>query len=338
MRRALALLLLLAGAATACTPAAKDKDKVLAAIDRTEQLARTFSYTELAGGTRTVVSGAVADDFRYRASVTVDGRPELSEIVADDARALQLQDPAALGSLAKQPAGTATTAPTAGPALPVGQWEVDPRGAASMTLESAPAQAGPDPVLDSLTFFAYLRQAIAQAADVHLYNPEGENYRPRLDPFPHPAPGVLRYDLTPPDLPARNRIGTGQNIGLQNTVPGVPFFRLLAVYVRDGLVIDVREQVSVLTRLTDSESNLEARLGDFTNVSPNASYRVQAQALLSAINRQLARGAQPLIRPRTVDFRLSGIGRPQAVSIPSGATQTNLSSLSGNGVVLYEQH
>ena len=345
------LLAVAALAATGCTRAEQDRDKVLAAIDRTEQLARTFSYSESAAGHRAAVTGAIADDFRYQAALTRDGAAAAAEVVYDDSRALQVQDQALLAGLVDTsrpvalPVGsTVAAAVDQSPALAAlkqGRWTVDAHGAASLALRTLPRDPGAQPFDDALTYLEYVRRAIAEARSqqpVVLFNPESENYRPKLDPFPRPAAGELRYDVVPPDLPARSRVGTGQNIGVQNQVPGLPFFRLMAVYVQDGLVKEVREQVSVETRLADPQSNLEARLGDFVSVKPGASLSVQAQALTAAINRELARTLQPLIRPRSIDLKLGRLGQRLAVSLPAGAVPVDLSNLTGDGVLLYESH
>jgi hypothetical protein len=336
LRRILAGLLVVGAlAAGGCTKVAQDKDRVLGAIDRTEQLARTFTYTDDAAGHKTVVTGAVRDDFRYRAAATVDGQALVAEVVYDDTRALRVD--AVAGSRIVVPGNAgASTSPVS---LPAGVWVQDPAGASSLLLSVPSTKPGKDPLADALTALEYVRYSIGQAQTVQKFNPESETYRPRLDPFPRPASGTTRYDLVPPDLPARQRVGTGANIGVLNQVPGVPFFRLMAVYVRDGLVQEVREQISITPRLVDSQSNLEARLNDFTNAAtPSDPISRQAAALLFSINRTLAREGQPVLRPRTMDLRFGDLGKPPDVALPAGATQTDLSGLGAYDLLLYESH
>jgi hypothetical protein len=344
MRRLLVIVLILGAATSGCTKVAQDKDKLLAAIDSTEQLARTFSYTENASGHQTVVTGDGCGDRRYQVAASVDGRPLLSEVVYDDTRAVKIEDSTAGKILVAAPNSAASAAApavsaTKGVALQTGVWLEDQKAARSLLLGSPSRSPGKDPLTDALTALEYVRFAISQAQGVFKFNPESESYRPKLDPFPRPAAGVTRYDLLPPDLPARQRVGTGANIGVLNQVPGVPFFRLLAVYVRDGIVVDVREQIAVTPRLVDSQSNLEARLNDFTSAAkPTQPLNYQAAALLFSINQKLAREGQPLIRPRTLDLEFSSLGKAPAVSLPAGATQTDLSGLGAYDLLLYETH
>lgn len=338
MKRILAVVLIAAAASSGCTKVAQDRDKVIAAIDQTEQLARTYMYTENANGHKTVVTGAIRDDLRYRVDASVDGQPVADEVVYDDTRALKISG-AAGGSILVPSTTTPTGQATQPVALRTGVWLDDPKGAASLLLKAPSRAPGKDPLADSLTALEYVRFAISQAQTVFKFNPESEAYRPKLDPFPRPAAGVIRYDLLPPDLPARQRVGTGQNIGVLNQVPGVPFFRLMAVYVKDGLVQEVREQIAVLPRLADSQSNLEARLNDFTRgASPNQPLSYQAAALLFSVNARLSREGQPLIRPRTMDLQFSGFGQAPDVTLPAGATQTDLASLGSFDLQLYESH
>lgn len=341
MKRALGGVLVLAAIlGAACGQVAKDKDKVLAAIDRTESVARSFTYTETTAASKTVVSGAINDDWRYRLDAKIDGQAAASEIVYDDTRALLAESPAGAALLAPASSGSSSGAAAAPSAtLRTGVWLEDPQNANSLITAPPPQRPGSSPFVDALTALEYVRFAVSQASTVQVWNPESENFRPRLDVFPKPGAGVVRYDLIPPDLPARQRVGTGTNIGLPNQVPGVPFFRLMAIYIRDGLIVDVREVVSITPRLSDAQSNLQVRIGDFTNAATASSpLSVQTAALLFSINRKLALEGQPLIRPRSLDLSFSGLGRPPTLSLPEGATQTDLSGFGTYGLLLYESH
>jgi len=119
--------------------------------------------------------------------------------------------------------------------------------------------------------------------------------------------------------------------------PGVPFFRLMSIYVRSGLIVDVREAIAIAPRLVDSQSNLQARLGDFTEAATASSpLSVQVAALQFSINRKLALEGQPLIRPRVLDLSFSSLGKAPALSLPDGAQQANLAGLGTYGLLLYE--
>jgi hypothetical protein len=344
IRRLLATALILAAAlGGACTRAVTEKDRLLAAIDSTEKLARTFDYQETAAGHRVDVRGVVHDDFRYSEDATLDGQPLAQQVVYDDARAFRIEDPQQLAAFlsvshagySSQDASAAIASLPA--ALKQGRWVVDPKGVVGLSQPSSIPDPGVDPLVDALASLEYARRSINQASDVQLYNPQSENYRPALDPFPRPPSGVLRYDLVPPDLPPRQVAGgAGANAAVQNQVPGVPFFRLMAFYVKDGVVQQVRESISIDRRLNDSQSNLQVRISDFAKIPGGASEHLESILLLRSLNAQLAQTNQSLIRPRDMVFTLGNLGRPQPVELPAGAATGSLSVLGEADQPLYE--
>ena len=380
---------------TGCTKVDQSKAKVLDAIDRTEQLAREFAYTDSSGGHTTVVRGTIQDDLRYKLVASVDGTQAASEVVVDDARAMQVTNTALLkdlattrgGSTVLSPASVAPTAaatpsassspsssPSASPspsssaapsasaaaspapstiagvtapaapaapaavpaALQSGQWVLDQAGAAGLTAVSLGTQTvGKNPLLDSLTALEYVRAAVNAGQNVTKFNPESETYRPKLDPFPRPSSGVIRYDVIPPILQPRSNGAGGQT---QLAVPETPFFRIMAVYIRNGMVVEAREKIDIATRLLDPQSNLQARLGDFVSLPSTASVDQQASALQTFLNQQLARTGKPLLRQRTMDLAFISLGHAASVSLPAEATAGNLSGVDAHGQLLYEQH
>ena len=336
-RRLCALLLLAASLASAgCTQAEQDRDRLLGYLDRTEQLARTFSYVEIAAGHRTEVTGTIHDDFRYSESISRDGLPAADAVVYDDDLALRVRN---LDAMLAYAGGTKATAGSFAPALTAGQWVVDPTGSNSLTAAGVVPEPGRNPFLDALVLLEYARRAIIQSQGVQLWNPQSEGYRPQLDPFPKPAAGVIRYDLIPPDLPPRQQAAAaGASLAIPNQVPGVPFFRLMAFYIKDGLVQTVRESVSVDRRLGDSQSNLQARLSDYIEVPQGATTHLESVLLLRALDHTLAQTDQPLIRPREMVFALSDLGRPHAVTLPESAAQASLQGLGPNAITLYESN
>ena len=355
MKRLLLLPALLGSVSlVGCAKVDQSKAVVLAAIDRTEQQSREFTYTEKASGVKTVVKGVVQDDLRYSLAATVDGTAVASEVVLDDTRALQVQDGrvlqqitsatqaataagAAAAASASGSAPAAAAAPAQVPAaLTTGGWVVDKAGATGLVAGSSSdiQLVGRNPLLDSITSLEYTRAAINAATDVVKFNPESESYRPKLDPFPRPASGTLRYDTVPPILSPRSS-GTGGQLRL--APPDVPFFRLMAIYVRSGRVVEVRERIDVATRLRDPQSNLAARLGDFIKVNQGASTSDQAAALTTALNRQLAQTGKPLIRLRDMDLQFTSIGHSGSVSIPADAAPGDLSAVGAHGQLLYQQ-
>src|SRR5207248_11709806 len=126
-----------------------------------------------------------------------------------------------------------------------------------------------DAIADALTYFTYVKTAIDQSA-VRKFDPKALDYRPDLDPFPPPDKGVIRYDVEPTPLPAR----TGKAV---TDVPSAGALRQLAIYVRNGRVIDVRERVSTLPVL----DQLERLTGQ--RASGNRDQR--AAATLTVVNR-----------------------------------------------------
>jgi len=357
-RLLLALAVLSSVAMSSCTKVDQSKARVLEAIDRTEQQAREFSYTEKASGSTTVVKGVIEDDLRYSLTASVDGSPAASEVVVDDARALQVSNAAVLqkitasgqGSRGTTPVVSASPSPSASPSidpssplapaatatiagpvpddLTAGRWVVDKKGAIGLVAGTSgdALVVGRNPLLDSITALEYTRRAINEATDIARFNPESSDYRPKLDPFPRPAAGTLRYDVVPPILTPRSN-GTGGAVRVDP--PATPFFRLLAVYVRDGRVAEVR--------LRDPQSNLDARLGDFVKVSPGATVSDKAAALLKILNRQLAQTAKPLIRPREMALKFTSLGHSATVRLPPDATAGDLSGAGAHGQLLYQQ-
>ena len=63
-----------------------DADRLRADMARTAVLSHRFIYSDVAGKTRTEVKGLVADDFRYKASTTLNDVPIWEEVVNDDPR------------------------------------------------------------------------------------------------------------------------------------------------------------------------------------------------------------------------------------------------------------
>lgn len=367
MRRALALILTITSAVvvTGCAKVDQGRDKVIQALDRTEQMARDFMYTEEAGGHRTVVTGSVEDDLRYRVEATVDGSPAGSEIVLDDARALRVTDPALLArmtavkagfgagtpapvpttSASPAPGASASPAPGASPspaavaavpdALKSGGWVVDKKGATTVVATSGLSDVvGANPLADSITALEYIRRALREAQSVDKFNPESETYRPKLDPFPRPAAGVVRYDLVPRVLKASNKGGNGQ---LEREVPDNAFFRVMSLYIRDGVIIEAREKIDVELRLRDPQSNLEARVGDYAKMPDGTSLHDQVGPVLTALNTQLTRTGRPPIRQRTLDLQFTSLGHSGTVELPAGATEGSLAAVAPHGQLLYER-
>ena len=350
-----------------CTEKAQYRDVLLAIIAHTEQVAREYQYSEVALGHRTVVTGAIADDLRYTAHVSLDGRDAADEIVKDDSRALRITNAGLLQKALQSPTTGAkapkSAAPGAGPspspgaatiasaplgisaaplpggagALRQGQWVVDPTGASLLTQTAGlKIQLGGDPVLDALTVLRYVALEENASKDVTLFNPEAIDYKAYEDPFPWPdkSAGEVRYDLVPVDLIPRDSIGAGRSQHIQ-ALPQADYFRHLAVYVRGGLVVTVRESISAIWRLNDSSQDLLPRLSELgVHISASLPIARKAQAVITALS-QLETGiAEDPIRAREMVLSLSSFGSKPDVTLPSGGVMASLNGIYERGQVL----
>lgn len=310
---------------SACTRIGTQKQTVSTALYRTETLARSFTYTEQTADT-TLVRGTIADDYRYGVDAFVNGRALGSEITHDDARALRTTQPVHYNGQ-----GAKGAAPIVA-ALSAGKWVVDPTGANSLWNSMPPNYSvGTQPIFDALSVLKYARAAMSEASDVVLFNPESQTYRPKFDPFPRPASGVIRYDVVAPALKPRDQSS------LQSAqIPGSRYFRQMALYVRGRRVVEIREQISVKATLADPRSHLAARVGDYGIVLSQGSIGEQANYVLNALDTTAQRLGQPPLRERTLDVRFENLGRPGNVELPAGATRGSLRGADPFGQILYE--
>ena len=341
---AIAAVVMLAG--TACQRVDTQKDALLSAIANTARLARTVSYTETAAGVQTGVELTIADDFRYSATVSVGGESAASEVVVDDARALQVTNSSLLPGLVAAGASAAAVAPSPGttqtatlnvvPAgLRVGSWVVDPQGGNSLSSAGGQLAPGMDPIYDSLTVLAYTASAVNQSAGIVKFNPESQDYRPQYDPFPRPPPGVVRYDVTTPVLAPRD---PSNPFSLTMAAPGAPYFRQMSVYVQGGRVVAMREDIDVAAALRDQRTHLQARIADYgVNLNLSDSFDTQAAQVLARVNHLLAGAHQQPVRERHLVVEFSGFGVSNPIALPVGAVQGDLSGVGAHGQVLYEK-
>jgi hypothetical protein len=357
MLRTFAVAALLAGVLTGCTKQSERRDDVLAAVDRTAAVARSFDYAMSDGRQRIDVKGSIADDVTYRLDATTAGRPLASVVVVDDAEALRVGDPALVAMLkaagpgpapaagaATPSAGRATPAP-ASPAsaataldqagteaaLRAGGWVIDRSGARAVTAVPAAEAARADPLYDALDVLAYTRRAVSEASLVVDFNPESPYYQPRLDTFPRPAPGEHRYDVLGPGLPPKAADTIAGVVNASNA-PHTPYFRRMSVYVHNGMVSRVEEAISITSRLLDPSSQLQDRLQDY-GVSTAAGVSPAVQA--AALKRTLA-GAGVAIAEGTTSVRFTALGTASPVSLPADATAGTLQHIGNHGQVLVE--
>jgi hypothetical protein len=310
--------------------------EVRAAIRRTARTAHRFVYSESFGQEKTSVRGLVEDDFRFQAQVSINGVPVLEQVLRDDAAAVRMLEPAgltrfvegadatALARGQQRPAGvTSVGVPEA---LTGGDWVLDPSGAPPLTLggnERHPA--GDDPVYDARSALDYTLAAVEEAFFIVRFNPESLYYRASEDPFPAPRrrSGVVRYDVIPEDLPIP---GAGNTPGGRDDRPATRHFRKMAVYVNDGRVIEVREQVGTTPRLArrflgiarrilrESDESLVRELDRELAKLPEAR---RGQFLLDGYNFALQQGGDPPIRQRVMILQLLDFGKNITVQLPT---------------------
>lgn len=369
MRRTWASIVALAALASVmvsgCTEKAQYRDVLLRIIAHTEQVSRQYQYSEVALGHRTVATGGIADDLSFTANVTVDGQDAMDEVVKDDSRALRVPSAELLqqglrsaapsvpkgaaplpspspasgsASTASAPLGIAAAAlPSGLGALQQGQWVLDPTGASSLTASAGlKPQLGRDPVLDALTVLPYVANVTSQSAGVTLFNPEAIDYKAYEDPFPRPdkAAGELRYDILPLPLPPRDSIG-GSQFERTQALPQASYFRHLAVYVRNGLVVTVRESISAVWRLRDSTQDILPRLADLgVKIPASLPLATKAQEVMDALNRLETKITEDPIRPREMVLTLSHFGAVSGAELPAGAVTASLNGIYQRGQVL----
>lgn len=242
----------------ACGDEEEVKDEVIAALRATKDLSYRFQYEDdrpeifaLDGpkpAQKVGVSGIVEDDFRFKARVDFNGNDGFDEVVSDDTLAMRFIDPSRLSNYVNKEKVEEENKPTelAGitslEVLQSRRWVVDSAAAPAIAAgSSSDKQLGTDPVLDAVTVLAYVERAVGQAASVQRFDPESITpaYSSSEDTFPKPErnSGVTRYDLRRPKLPAPG----GQLQTSESAFPGTQHFRRMAIYVKDGKVVQVRE-------------------------------------------------------------------------------------------------
>jgi hypothetical protein len=319
-----------------------DTDALRVILTRSALLSRSFVYEEKTPQNAIVVQGAVADDFRYKALVSLDGQPAFDEVVTDDAVADRVLDPRGFSMFSRQGPAKGTPPPSLNPdttstapagelspvdALRARQWVVDPVGAPSLLPSATDKHTlGSDPIYDSLNVFHYVEDAIHISAGVVKFSPESLTYKPQEDPFPKPAKGsgVIRYDIARRPLPRPSTTGAGGN----QEVPDVNHFRKMSVYVKDGVIIQVREDVDVASRLGD--------LSRLYNVKFSAGQTVDqrvAQAV-AAINSVRQGQGNAVIRVRTMSLKLVDVGKAPAIDLPSATVTGSLALFENRGQLL----
>ena len=355
LRRAPAILAALSCAAVlmaGCQSQEADYHAVEADLARTATVPRQFVWVrQTLTGTQTV-SGQYQDPYRYDVLYSQGGQAAWEEIVHDDAVADRLLDPsAALTFLSSR--GSAGTAPgvTAGPsgaaglssaatvsggsvtgsnatadALLARHWVEDPTGAPGIPSVGNEVQAEKaDPFYASLIFLQDVEALITAAPNpqVRRWRPNDVQpaYKPTDDPFPKPPAGVTRYDVLQQPLP----VLTSNSPGGTPAPPTLSNLVKIAVYVRHGLVVQIRMVV-------DPVDQLQALVDNYHLSLPKGLTRSGQEAFAQRVLDKLSSGATgPAIKIGQTVWSASELGQSQPVNLPPGAVMGNLSILPGRG-------
>lgn len=324
-RRLMASLLMVAvaGTLTACGEPDKEALRELqTAIARTSQLSHRFVYSEETADSEVGVEGLVEDDFRYKARLSFAGTPAYDEIVLDDLLAARILHPVGAEIYATdQPQSEEAEAGLV--TLASNGWVVDPAGAPNLLASSNERTLGGDPVIDALDVLRYLDEVALRENVVVEFDPFDFDYRAKEDPFEQPeeGSGVIRYDIRGEDLPKAE-----DSRGGNQAVPETADFRKMAIYVKDGLIVRIQEDIDVVSRLDEIERNYDIKFDD--DASDEDKVRISIDAI-NAVRR--GQGSFP-IRVRTMSLDLIDLGERITVEPPKTiVAQADLSVLRGRG-------
>ena len=348
MKRLLMVVVSLTVAASlgACGERDEARDEVLRALRRTERLSYRYAYEEKrpavqfpspAPASAVTVQGLVEDDFRFKAQVGFNGAGAWEQVVHDDALAIRFLEPARLSNLVnKEKVATADskTELQGASSLQVLQsrrWVLDETAAPTITIgRSRETELGKDPVLDSITALAYVEEAIRQAGNVVEFNPDSVSptYSSSEDDFPKPedGSGVTRYDLARPKLPPPGQQAVP---GVTGGSPQTRHFRRMAIYVKDGLIVQVREAINARGKFA---SDLAKYVKTFAKEGGAGAEELSAidelvretppdqlgDTLVQILNVGLGQvGEEPILR-RTMRLQFNDMGADLKVEMPSG--------------------
>jgi hypothetical protein len=315
-------------------------------IRHTEALARTYAYSETHAGHSARIDVQVADDLSWSADYTLDGAAEMSEVVVDDQRALRVQDPGALAAAGAVDSEERLPAPAGASlaALRSGQWLVDPSGARSLVAlrpHGRQPEVGDDPVADALGVLNHFDQTLDDVGPngVVQFNPESGSYYRDLDPFPQPAPGEIRYDVnSAPALPPRSALRNAGSQAQQALEQLREYFLSEAVYVRNGVVVDLRESIDVRRRLELPDQDILLRLQDNGLKVPaqvfSESLTDQAAFIVKALNQYYTQTSSDLLRERQLDVQVKVQPRSGPITIPPAIPEGSLAGIFQRGQIL----
>ena len=320
-------LLVAAPLLTSCQSSDTLGRTIHADIARTLAASRQFVWTDRELGFTQTVSGEYYDAYRYHLLYVADGLPTWEEVVRDDAVADRILNPGALARYwASQRARVQIPASSvAVDALAARQWVVDSTGAPSVpTVGQELGEFKTDPFDPALLFLNDVDYLITQAPppEVREYHPDDVTpvYKPTDDPFPPPAKGsgIVRYDVYEQPLPVLGNASPG-------AVPAPPTasnFTKIAVYVKNGMVVEIR-----LT--TDPVDQLQALVNNYHLALPKGLSVQGQEAFAQAAIRRLTRNqpGEPLFLVRQETLVIQPLSAGTGISIPAGAVPGKLTFL-----------
>lgn len=338
---------LLAGSLASCGSRDEIKEEVLRALHVTENLAYRYVYVDDRSPNLipdappplpdVEVQGLVEDDFRFKARVALNKVTAFDEVVHDDLLAVRFLEPGRLGILvnkekiSEENTKTEIDGVDSLTVLQSRRWVVDESAAPIVTVGRVQEKTlGQDPVLDAITALTYVEEAINQALDVQKFNPDDLTpaYNRSEDTFPKPeeGSGVTRYDLRRPKLPPAGGavFEDSGDIGR----PTTRHFRRMAIYVKDGRIIQVREVVDVrgkflkdVVRYAKTFAKVsgasDAQVKQFSDALDSTPEAQRGNLVLEGLSTALqAIGDEPILR-RNMTLELRDLGKKIAVDLPT---------------------
>jgi len=331
---------------------------VLEALSKAITSPHTFVHVDQDLNHKTTVSAEIADSLRYKLLLNIDGRPIWQKVVRDDAVADLFLDPkedttyagagsspavnvvtdyqAIAGFLPKDiPPPALDKLPRTQPlqpslallALQQGKWVIDPTGAPVLpNVGTAEEQLATSPFLRPLLMLAAVRAEVdrldPQAIVKYSKDDLSPMFKPKDDPFPQPDEGIDRYDVAQADLPQV----TATSRDSRPDPPGIESLRKLAIYLKDGKVVQIRENFDVLDRLEDLARLYQVPLKVDKNLGTVTQQRI-GQLFVQLI--------QP---PQAVPYRvheeqlfLSYPNEVPTITLPRPAVKADLSLFPGQG-------
>lgn len=242
----LAMVIAVALAASSCASERVTMDDLVrSAVTATTLVPRTYTFVdEVRGGAVTTVEVEVEDDFRHRAIWDEDGTVVYEEVVRDDALAVLAHKPAVVvDRLGRPELELADDGTTGAQELVTGEWIVDEVGAPTLTPVMTVDGLGLDPVVDAVGILQLVLTSVEQSPVVTRWDDSGLEYDPERDPFRAPESGAddeeVRYDVAP--APPISRAQVTDATAAAAVSPAM--LRQMAIYVRDGLVTEVRLRI-----------------------------------------------------------------------------------------------